>query len=251
MSDETKSNYSIALNWAALFVILTCCISLVAIICYLTLHDVAPIKNNVNVICKIKKDALTKVELNNYIQIIEKKISQNENSVTLIDKKLNEINSFYKLLGTIIAVILAITGFFGFKSLHEMKIRNLEDTKLVATNEANRQVAIELDSLKEKTISKIEEGKNIAQLSILSEHYKKEAEFEALQKNYEDLKKRLDTVENLETPLEDLLLRIKNLEAEKIDAATSTTIEDEGGKNIIENDLENNNDDLSAKDEFE
>jgi hypothetical protein len=205
--------FSRTLNWASLLIIVVSLSGLVWIISYLTLHEIKPIKNEVNIITNIpKNDTVTRISWDSYLQKIDSKVTQLQDVETNLNKKIDEINTFYKFLGTILAIIIAITGFFGFKSLHELKIRNLENAKDVAKNEAILKVESELQNLKEKTTSKIDEAKSESKLTLLSEYYKMVTRIEAISGNIEEINSRLDVVENLERDFEDHELRLQVLE---------------------------------------
>ena len=213
------NNFSKTLNWFSLIIILICFGGLVGIISYLTLYEVKPIKNEVNIVTGISNNdtlAKNKIEINNYLKKVENRISDLQNVESKLDKKINEINDFYKFLGTILAIVIAITGFFGVKSLHELKIRNLENAKEVAKNEAILKVESELQNLKEKTISKIDEAKSEAKLTLLSEYYKKETQIEALIGDIAEINSRLNVIDNLERDFEDFNLRLSTLENKSI-----------------------------------
>jgi len=223
MSEINKTKYNFdngfsrTMDWASLFILLICFSGLAAIITYLTLHEAKPIKNEVNIITDIsKKDTVTTAKFKDYLNKLDTKITELQSVESNLDKKLDEINTFYKFLGTIIAIIIAITGFFGFKSLHELKIRNLENAKEVAKNEAIIKVETELQNLKDKTISKIEEAKSESKLSLLSDYYKRETQIEALTGNIKEINSRLDVIENLERDFEDFNLRLIAFENESI-----------------------------------
>ena len=56
----------------------------------------------------------------------------------LIDDKEND-NFFNKLYTAIVAIILSIAGFFGFKSMSEIKSRAIEEAKQEASNAAEKE----------------------------------------------------------------------------------------------------------------
>lgn len=207
--------FSRTIDWTSLIIIVVCLSSLVWIISYLTLHEVKPIKNEVNLITGISnKDTLVKnkVEINNYLKKVENRITDLQNVESKLDKKINEINDFYKFLGTILAIIIAITGFFGVKSLHELKIRNLENAKEVAKNEANNLTEKEIQNIREKLTSAINEAKLDAKLTIMSELNENQNKILALEGNYKDLKEQLNITDKLENQFNDIIIRLSNLE---------------------------------------
>lgn len=212
------NTFSKTLNWASLLIVVVCLGGLVWVVSYLTLHELKPIKNEVNIITEISKnDTIIKIKWDKYLEKIDAKVTELENVESNLNKKLDDINMFYKFLGTILAIIIAITGFFGFKSLHELKIRNLGNAKEVAKNEAILKVEAELQNLKDKTTSKIDEAKSESKLSLLSEYYKKETQIEALTGNVKEINSRLDVIENIERDFEDFNLRLASLERESIE----------------------------------
>ena len=95
------NNFSKTLNWFSLIIILICFGGLVGIISYLTLYEVKPIKNEVNIVTGISNNdtlAKNKIEINNYLKKVENRISDLQNVESKLDKKINEINDFYKTI---------------------------------------------------------------------------------------------------------------------------------------------------------
>jgi|GEM_PF-4864681 len=81
----------------------------------------------------IKKNelAIKKIDsLLNSIKITSNRIQQKQ--LELVENKSDD-NFFNKLYTAIVAIILAIAGFFGFKSISEIKTQALEDAKIEAT----------------------------------------------------------------------------------------------------------------------
>jgi hypothetical protein len=235
MGEKEKSEFDIsfgkAINWSSLSIILVSLSGLVWIITYLTLHEVKPIKNDIIIEAKIaKNDTITRLELDNYLKKVDQRISELQNVDSNLNKKIEEINTFYKFLGTVLAIIIAITGFFGFKSLHELKIRNLENAKEVAKNEANSKVETELLNLKENVKNAIELAKNEAKMQTLSEFYESQTEIEILSGNINEINDRLDTINDLENLCEDLKIRVKFVE-EKFIESTSNNVDEVYNKN--------------------
>jgi len=210
-NNKFDNSFSKAINWVSLIIILVSLSGLIWIITYLTLHEVKPIKNEIFI-----ETNITRIGIDKYLIKVENKITDLQNVESNLDKKINEINVFYKFLGTIIAIIIALTGFFGFKSLHELKIRNLENARDVAKNEAILKVESVLQNLKEQTTSKINEAKSESKLSLMSDFYKMETQLEALTGNIKEINSRLDLIENLDREFEDFELRLKNLENKSI-----------------------------------
>jgi hypothetical protein len=245
--------FSKTLNWFSLIILLICFGSLVAIISYLTLHEVKPIKNEVNIVTSISNnDTLvkSKIKINDYLKKIEVRITDLQNVESNLDEKINEINDFYKFLGTILAIIIAITGFFGFKSLHELKIRNLENSKEVAKNAANELTEKEIQNIREKLISAISDAKYDAKLTMMSELNENQNKIIALEGNYKDLKNQLNITDKLENQFNDIIIRLKDLE--RLSVSGIKVISDVEESKISEIYLVDDEDDsLEEKDEFE
>lgn len=92
-------------------------------------------------ISKSKDEESNKVELKKLDSIL-KSITQTSNKIQqkqleLIDNKSDE-NFFNKLYTAIVAIILAIAGFFGFKSISEIKSQAIDDAKKESTNIAKK-----------------------------------------------------------------------------------------------------------------
>ena len=236
---ELDNSFGKAINWSSLVIILVSLASLIWIITYLTLHEVKPIKNEVLIETKISKnDTTTKLELDSYLKKVDQRITELQNVESSLNKKIEEVNSFYKFLGTILAIIIAITGFFGFKSLHELKIRNLENAKEVAKNEANSKVETELVNLKDKVNNAIELAKSEAKMETLSEFYESQTEIDILSGNIREINDRIDVINDLENNYEDLRIRIKFIEGKFTDNISDSVddsnpkkseLEDKGG----------------------
>ncbi len=213
--------FGYSLNWASLIIVLVCLVGFIVIISYLTLHEINPIVNEVNIITDISNnDTLTRtnIEIAEYFQKVEKSITDLQNVESNLDKKINEINDFYKFLGVLLGFIIALTGFFGFKSLHELKIRNLENAKEIAKIESKSKVETELTNLDDKIKSAIELAKSEANLKILSDFYQIQSTIEGLKQNIDEILSRLDTVDRIEDDYEDLLLRLEDVETGIVDS---------------------------------
>ena len=211
------SSFGKAINWSSLIIILVSLAGLIWIITYLTLHEAKPIKNVVLIETKItKNDNKTRLQLDSYLKKVDQRITELQTVDSNLNKKIEEINTFYKFLGTILAIIIAITGFFGFKSLHELKIRNLENAKEVAKNEAVSKVESELENLKENVKNAIELAKSEAKRQTLSEFYESQTEIDVLSGNVNDILVRLDNLDSLENNYEELLFRFDDIEEKVI-----------------------------------
>lgn len=220
----TKSNFDFdfqfnkALSWVSLSIILVCLTGLVFIVTYLTVHEVRPIKSDVKILLNSNaKNKESIYYLNNYISKIEERTKQLNLIENKISNKIEEINNFYKFLGTIIAIVIAVASFFGFKSLHELKIRNLENAKEIAKTEAVSKVEDEIEHLKSILKSGVEIAKIEAKNETLSQFYGVQTKTEVLDGNINEIINRLDKIENVEDNLEDLLMRVKALEVSLIE----------------------------------
>lgn len=211
--------FGYSLNWASLIIILICLAGFICIISYLTLHEIKPIINEVNIITGISNNdtiTTTNIEITEYLSKVENSITELQNVESSLDKKINEINDFYKFLGVILAFVIALTGFFGFKSLHELKIRNLENAKEIAKIESIAKVESEIANLKEKIKSAIDLAKSDAKNATLSDYYKIQSTIEGLTQNIDEIFNRLEAFDKIENSYTDLLLRIEEIEGDII-----------------------------------
>ncbi|MEM0576712.1 hypothetical protein [Flavobacterium polysaccharolyticum] len=92
-------------------------------------------------ISKSKNEESNKAEIKKLDSIL-KSITQTSNKIQqkqleLIDEKSDE-NFFNKLYTAIVAIILAIAGFFGFKSISEIKSQAIDDAKKESTKIAKK-----------------------------------------------------------------------------------------------------------------
>lgn len=93
-------------------------------------------------ISNTKNEESNKTEIKKLDSIL-KAITKTSNKIQqkqleLIDDKSDE-NFFNKLYTAIVAIILAIAGFFGFKSISEIKSQAIEDAKKESTNIAKKE----------------------------------------------------------------------------------------------------------------
>lgn len=237
MADEKynfDNKFSRTLNWASLIIIVVCLSGLVWIISYLTLHEFKPIKNSVIITTNISKnDNTTRVALDTYIKKVDNRISKLQSTESDLNKKIDEINTFYKFLGTILAIVIAIAGFFGFKSLHELKIRNLENAKEVAKNEANAKAESEINNLKESIKGAVELAKSEAKNQTLSEFYEIQTKIDVLSNNISDILNRLDNVDKIEDGYEDLSLRVDDIEKSMLEKKLIPTLTNKKKESVI------------------
>jgi hypothetical protein len=93
-------------------------------------------------ISKSKNEESNRTEIKKLDSIL-KSITETSNKIQqkqleLIDDKSDE-NFFNKLYTAIVAIILAIAGFFGFKSISEIKSQAIEDAKKESSNIAKKE----------------------------------------------------------------------------------------------------------------
>ena len=205
-----KLTLSEAVNWSALAIILISFILLILTFSYLVFNDGKPVRKEYKVILQNReKDT---VKLKKYLEQIDEATESLNKSNNLISEKIYEINGFYKLLGTILAIVLAIVGFFGFKSIQELRIRNIEISKEVAGKEAKERVEEELRRLKELTDLRIREAGDDAKLNIMAEHYRQATKIEAIDGDFKGMQERVNNLEQLEAKYDDLIIRMNGID---------------------------------------
>lgn len=146
------------------------------------------------------------------------------------DVKKDDIKFYFSLIG----FMLAIVGFFGFKSIHDSKeiaIKNAIDeaktaSKSILTDETNKIIS---NKLQEFQIKLDEVGQNYLDLK---DSLNKIYELETL---ISDLKIRLDTLENIST---------NNVDFVGVSSPDPSSKESDNGHN------ENYDDDFNGRDEF-
>lgn len=247
--EKKETNFLIALNWSALIIILISLGSMIGIIYYLSVNDGYPIPNNIDVISNINiQDSTKQIELKEYMQIVKNKIYEINNVENIIENKIDEVNTFYKFLATILAIIVGITGFFGFKSLQELKKRTKDNSKEIAETIAKEEIEKEKQNIKEITITTIKEASHKTHLELTREYYEYKIQLETLTKNYEELKGTIDKAQEIENLVYDNQSRIKNLEDYKVASRTQSNIDENEDDN---DEKDESNSEFDDKDEFE
>ncbi|NIK91830.1 hypothetical protein GZ212_06675 [Mangrovimonas sp. CR14] len=249
MEDKKYKLFLNALNWSALVIILLSLTSLVVIIFYLTFSDNSPVINNVDVIySSSQNDSIQKITFESYEKILEKKISDVNEVETIIEKKISEVNSFYKFIGTILAIIIAVTGFFGFKSLQELKRSTLEKVKEVSENIAVKEIDKEKQNLKDITNKTISEAALEQKLKLISDFHDYEIKLNTLNSDLDEVKSRDSKIEELDKEISDLKRKVNLL----FDAATKVERSEEQEIPVKEDmDKDINLGDLEDNDEFD
>ncbi|WP_405376577.1 hypothetical protein [Nonlabens sp. Asnod3-A02] len=144
--------------------------------------------------------------------------------LNLVEDKEND-NFFNKLYAAIVAIILAIAGFFGFKSTNDIRSRSIEEAKYESTKIAEV-------SAKEAKADSIEIAKNSAKEEfnrIFDEEYKGEVFEQATKASSEVLRKEIG---RLEKSIFKINARIEKLESKEVPEENTTddpepVIEDE------------------------
>lgn len=247
MEEKKYKSFLNALNWSALFIILISLTSLVVIIFYLTFNDNSPVINKVDVIYSAShQDSIQKVSFESYEKILEKKISDVNEVENIIEKKIEEVNSLYKFIGTILAIIIAVTGFFGFKSLQELKRRTLESVKEISENAAIKEFEKEKDKLRDITNSKINEAAAEQKNKLSSDFYSYKIDLDAFKNDITEVKTRYSKIEELDRLINDLKEKVRVLSSEPLNLDGQINIEQEISENQEDVDLE----ELEDNDEF-
>mgnify|MGYP003651607256 FL=1 len=153
-----------------------------------------------------------------------------------------------KFIGTILAIIIAVTGFFGFKSLQELKRNTLEKVKEVSENVAVKEIEKEKQSLKDITNKSINEAALEQKLKLTSDFHDYEIELNTLKSDLEEVKSRHTKIEELDKVINDLKEKVSLL----LDEATEVDSSDEVENPVAEHDdTDFNLKDLEDNDEFD
>lgn len=186
----------------------------------------------------VKTDSINEL---NKIEIIKidsllNEIKETSNNIqkrqlNLIEDKEND-NFFNKLYAAIVAIILAIAGFFGFKSTNDIRSRAIEEAKYESNNIAQ-------ESAKEAKIESIKIAKETAENSakeefnrIFDEEYKGKVFEEATKASSEVLRKDIGRLEKI---IFKLTSRLEKLET-KEEFEQSDTNDTKAIEEVIEDD---------------
>lgn len=157
-------------------------------------------------------NSLNKLE----IQKIDSLLSEIKETSNMIQKRQLDLivdkendNFFNKLYAAIVAIILAIAGFFGFKSTSDIRSRSIEEAKYESTKIAE-------ESAKEAKINSIRIAKKSAKeqfSKVFDEEYKGEIFEQATKASSDVLRKEIGRLEN---DIYVLTSRIEELENKEI-----------------------------------
>ncbi|MFY0482495.1 hypothetical protein ACI6PS_07800 [Flavobacterium sp. PLA-1-15] len=169
-----------------------------------------------------------------------KKFEEIKQEIVAIEELNKDDMKFYL---TVLGSIIAIVGFFGFKSIHDTR----ESSIKFATDEAK---------LTAKGIAMAE-----AKDAIKIEHQEWTTKIDTVTKNYDDIKTLLSTISDLETEITNLKIRVNDLEGEDDVAMDNEIVNDESTSNSGAEDLsisnspenedpDNNSEDIDPEDKF-
>lgn len=134
-------------------------------------------------------------------------------------KEKEDDNFFNKLYAAIVAIILAIAGFFGFKSTNDIRTRAVEEAKLESTKIAKETA--------EKSAK--EEFK-----TIFDEEYKGEVFEQATKASSEVLRKEVGQLEKTIFKLNKRIEKLETIQEKSTDAQTETTTSEESSESEID-----------------
>ncbi|SHH17307.1 hypothetical protein [Flavobacterium johnsoniae] len=263
MDEEKKENswfsqdlLSRLLNYSAFVIIFT------VVICFIILTSLKSCSSSeykaTEKIKEIKFVNVPKIEKGQQIVITGQLLKELKSSVDSLNyniRKFEDIKSEIvkieernkddmKFYLTILGSIIAVVGFFGFKSINDTR----ESSIKIATDEAK---------LTAKGIATAE-----AKDAIKIEHQDWSTKISTIEKNYDDLKTLLAPIGDLETKVTILKIRIDTLENNSPDKEINESVMLEGDKTVddqskveeisIKDDIDSdeNSDDLDSEDKF-
>lgn len=182
-----------------------------------------------------------KIDVENFNSLIDEKFKEYKDQLKDSEKERNESMKYY---GTLVSFILAIVGFFGFKSVHDTRQMALESVKVKA-EEAAKKITLEkiqgyvnenvkneineyFDSSGKKDVEEIvgniayEEANKIAKSTALEEFNRLKADLNESRLAFKD------DLEFIERDRKRLLKRIQDLEKKIYGDPTSEDDEGEG-----------------------